>query len=242
MSILLISSLVRANDFNEAVKNLNCKANTLKVLNKLSTKYQWRKIIMTNEYEIFRSPLGKVGNWIELIVGKKTELRRITNGKILLLTWSGSNCVETKKDLGVVTGFENVPYKNSFTDAHLNKLLSKRKKYFLYVWSPGMVYSGKRHNQFKQVAEQMGYTFVSLVDENFSRDVVRGNAKANNITDQFQGFHSFDLLMREAGLHYPVSFILEKGKITRFPIVGVYSSEHLAHRIKIDRRSLASEP
>lgn len=238
---LIISSTVFANDFNEAVKNLKCKTNAFKVLDKLSTNYEWRKIIKTNAFEVYRSPLGKIGNWVELIIGEKTELRKIANGKILLFSWNGSECIETKNDLGVVTAFENVPYKNSFTDSHLNKLLSKRKKYFLYVWSPGMVYSGKRHNQFKRVAERMGYTFVSLADENFSKDIIRGNAKANNITDQFQGFHSFDLLMREAGLHYPVSFIIESGKITRFPIVGVYSPEHLAHRIMLERRSLASE-
>lgn len=28
-----------------------------------------------------------------------------------------------------------------------------------------MVYSVKTHNQFKRVAEQLGYSFVSLVDE-----------------------------------------------------------------------------
>ncbi len=65
--------------------------------------------------------------------------------------------------------------------------------------------------------------------------------KAYGITGQYQGFHSFDLLMREAGLLYPVSFIIENGKIVRFPIVGVYSSAYLAHRIKLERRTLASE-
>ncbi|MBL7555335.1 MAG: hypothetical protein JNM24_05895 [Bdellovibrionaceae bacterium] len=238
---LMHCSVCRASNFAEMTQKLSCKENVLKALGKLSQNYQWRHILKTKEYEIFRSPLGKVGSWVEFRSGERPELQHIENGKMLRYTWSKRDCSEAKEDLGTVTAFSNAPFKNSFTDTQLEKLLSQNKKYFLYLWSPAMLYSSKTHNQFKHVAEQMGYTFVSLVDERPPKESIKNDTKVFGITDQYQGFHSFDLLMREAGLHYPVSFIIENGKIVRFPIVGVYSPEYLAHRIKVERRSLASE-
>ena len=117
--------------------------------------------------------------------------------------------------------------------------MSKKEKYILYLWSPGMVYSGKAHNQFKITSEKLGYKFLSLVDEKYPIEFIKANSKNFKIADNYRGFHSFDLLMREAGLHYPVSFILENGRISRFPIIGVYSTDYLATAIKKESRLLA---
>ncbi len=41
--------------------------------------------------------------------------------------------------------------------------------------------------------------------------------------------------MRKAELYFPVSFIVENGKVTGFHMVGIYSPDHLAVRTKVDR-------
>jgi hypothetical protein len=94
-----------------------------------------------------------------------------------------------------------------------------------------MVYSVKESRVFKQVADELGIDFVSVVDPSADKNLL------NNVDLKLYPHlksrknQSLELLMRGATVHYPSVLVAKNKKLSNLPIVGVYSENLLKAKI-----------
>lgn len=216
-----------------------CKSEVTRFLKETAPQPQWRKVLAAqSETAAYRTPLGDIGEWIEIQIGSNIEVTQIKNGDFRTVTWSKENCKPKESPYAKFRAFSDSSQQDLFSDSQLKNLLKSKKSYLIYLWSPGMLYSAKYHNDFSQAAKKLGLSFVSVADNNYPQIAIDGAKKKNNIKIKTYTLNSIDLLMREATSHYPMSYLIQNGKLSRFPVIGVYS-EGLEGRLRQELANLA---
>lgn len=178
---------------------------------------------------LFRSPTKNIGQWVEIETTASEALHKVRflSQDISKQHIFNEDCSQTfveKKQA-------QTPKQNEFYDQDLRKLVNSSRDTLIYLWSPKMVYSVKNSAVFVDVAKKLGLNFVSLVEPNTSKHLME-----NELKNQFSYLgtmqnKSFDLHMRGAAVHYPSIIIVSHKKLSREPIVGVYTEGLLIAKI-----------
>lgn len=187
---------------------------------------QWNRVADANfETKVFRSPVEKVGEWLELrLAGKKSpELFVLSRDKMIEYSWL-STCETVSKILPPLELFKKDGLAEAFTDADLEALLKSKKKGVLYLWSPNMTYSVTEFRLFRDVAKKRKMEFIPILDHQAKFVDAKAAAKVVGVDVSGRKLASVDLYMRHGTLHFPTVFVFANGKIHQKRIVGILTA------------------
>jgi hypothetical protein len=147
-----------------------------------------------------------------------TELRRVS-ASVTTVT------VITRDGCGIRTAthrrtFDPAAVANAFTDERLRDLVQQTSDGVIYVWSPGMPLSVKGLNEAKAAAESLGIAFTAVV-----ADARVGELEVSGVDAKYQQtLNSFELVYRNATIHYPTAIFYHSGKLIGSAIPGYKTS------------------
>ena len=193
----------------------------------------------------FRSPTFELGKWIEVqtLADGTAKVFKLQANEGELRTFAKDQCaLRPEKIAGAVRPPQ--PGRRYFTDADLAKLLESTKPGILYIWSPGMVYSMRHYQVFKETAKKLGIGFQALMEPSRDRASARQLADFHKMpaieaadgqerrlaSDEDPRVASVELLMRNVS-HYPMTLVYGQGVINERPITGVLSAKDLEREV-----------
>lgn len=180
------------------------------------------------ETELFRAETKNFGTWVELELRQKNPARlRVLNKHYTTQYIFNDGCSYSMVEKKHPQSFR----KDDLTDEKLHKIVQSPKGAMIYLWSPRMVYSVKESRVFKQVADQLGLEFFSVVDSSAGKNLLNTFDLKLYPHLKSQKDQSLELLMRGATVHYPSVLISKNKKLSNFPIVGVYKEDLLKAKV-----------
>ncbi len=176
---------------------------------------EWRRLA---PYPVPReaSPTDSVGVWLERwhLANGSTELRRVSAAITLVASLSPEDC-----DVRVtrhVRSFDSATMAHAFTDERLRELLTTTRDGMIYVWSPGMPLSITGLREAKAAADSLGIAFSAVV-----ADARAGEISAAHVDATYQQtLNSFELVYRNATIHYPTAIFYRAGSLLGSAIPG----------------------
>lgn len=177
----------------------------------------------------------KIGEWYELQISESAapKLLYFSANKTKDFLWNADTCqFTTIEGRGLVLFHQEKNYPiDSFTDQDLEKLLARKSRGIIYVWSPHMVFSFTEFRTFRDVAKKKHLEFIPVLDP--SAGVREAAAAAKKVHAEFKGrkLASVDLYMRNATLHFPTVFVFANGKINTHRLIGILPKKGLAQGI-----------
>lgn len=203
----------------------------------------------------FRSPTRKLGSWTELRSAPGLLVLRVIDAKrtrSYRFVRSGSGCKRTLTESA--TPHHPGLATEGFTDQDLARLLGRKSKALIYVWSPRMVYSLTFLDIFRQTAAKKGLQFIALMDPRVETKVATlaaakagmslMNPKSERMLaseaypDNTLKLASFELFMRNPTIHFPTSFVISDGQIAAMRILGVKTEPFIEANIDAMLESL----
>lgn len=185
---------------------------------------------------VFRSLPKKVGVWTEIHLSEKSSpyILQIENDKMLKYSFDSSCSLRVTNELwpAHIEKFFSRTMPEDWGNNDLVNLISTQKKGVIYSWSPKFSYSVLMLPEVERQALSMGYEFISVVDPRASREEILESLKVlpKNIAKKMRALAndkkfnrnvSYDLFMRTAFNHYPVTFVYDKGQLHPRTIIGV---------------------
>lgn len=216
---------------------LTCASATQALLNQWNSLNSWVEVAPnTPGAPVFRSPTKTTGIWIQLETrpDKSQQFRRVSASSVDTVLFQSDCQKQAHSKKNSQRGYNA----QAFTDAHLEKIRLSKTPSLIYLWSPNMIYSVKKSHIFRKAAQSLKMDFVPIMDSRASEQFGRTLASAANADLPIKTNESLDLKMREATVHYPSVLVIANGKISRKPIVGVYTPELLRARLLIDLGAL----
>lgn len=241
--LLLMSALGTLNAFASLPSELSaikCRFDIEKVVKAAGSKDKWfRTIDPASNVMSFRSPTSEIGRWIEVQSHPDPYVFVFDNKKTKVKQFSGHNC--TPLNVSDVRPLKIADIKgDKLTDKDIQKHAESKKKFLYYTWSPSMTYSVKEMHVFKKVAAKLGMEFVPVLDPFESMKNAQKVIKDFNLDIKARKIGSIELYMREGMNHYPSSFVMIDGKISRL-LFGVMDEVTLEQRILTQLSNLAKE-
>ena len=207
---------------------------------------EWmRRIEPAKGASAFRTPTYVLGTWVEVqtLADGTAKVFTLKASEGELRTFAKDKCSPpAEKIAGVVRASQ--PGRRYFTDADLAKLLESTKPGILYVWSPGMVYSMRHYQAFKDTAKKLGIGFQALMEPSRDRASARQLADFHKMpaieaadgqerrlaSEEDPRVASVEILMRNVS-HYPMTLVYGQGVINERPITGVLSAKDLEREV-----------
>ena len=203
------------------------KLDTISFREELSSSYK---------ESVFRSLPNKVGVWTELHLIEKSApyILRIEDDKMLKYFFDSSCSPRVTNELWP-THIEKIfsrTMPEDWSNNDLVNLISNQKKGVIYSWSPKFSYSVLMLPEIERQALSLGYEFISVVDPRATREEILESLKVlpKNVAKKMRSLASekkfnrnvsYDLFMRAAFNHYPVTFVYDKGQLHPRSIIGV---------------------
>lgn len=185
---------------------------------------------------VFRSLPKKVGVWTEIhLIEKSTPyVLQIEDDKMLKYSFDSSCALRVTNELwpAHIEKVFSRTMPEDWSNNDLVNLISNQKKGVIYSWSPKFSYSVLMLPEVERQALSMGYEFISVVDPRASREEILESLKVlpENSAKKMRALAnekkynrnvSYDLFMRSAFNHYPVTHVYSKGMLHPRMIVGV---------------------
>lgn len=236
---LLLTAISASAVVPDQLLSMPCRTEIEKFLKKQGSKDQWRRTVDPEEGVMaFSSPTDTIGRWVEIQTFENPHVYAYDAQKTVVREWGVKNCElvnsSDTKPMSILKG------KNVFNDEKLKSVVESGKKSLIYVWSPTMVYSLQNMEVFKKMAKEMELEFIPVLDPNQNVE------NAQKVLSQFQPdlkaekHRSLEILMREGAAHFPSSFLVHNGKISK-RIFGAWTAEKLAPKLKEELIMLESE-
>lgn len=236
--IISLSSIASATEL--PLDSFVCKKSILEELSNFGFK-DWNRF--ADPYlgvKSYRSPSTQFGVWNELrFTEDKTQVKlfRIGPDRVQTVQWDKSCKKTSKEEVSFIK--KRLQQKEAwFSDKDLQNVLKKNKKGIVYLWSPGMVYSMKEYNVFKNYAQKNKLAFIPVLDDK------AGRANANAAADQYKfepgarKMASVELIQRSGSAHFPRTFVFSNNKISREPLLGVMPEKTLAKLVTQELKAL----
>lgn len=217
-------------DLPSKLTTMPCSNEIEKVLTKLESTDKWVETVNPQQGVLaFRSPTKKLAKWVEIQSFENPYLFYFETDKTKVMQWDSKTCA-------TIVNSESKPleflrkHSSNFTDENLQSLIEAKKLSMIYIWSPTMAYSMSEMGVFRKVAETMEINFVPVLD--FYDDPATSKKLLSGYKQdiKIQKFQSLELYMREGTIHFPSTYIVGKGKISR-KIQGVLTPELLIESI-----------
>ena len=224
-----------AENLPEELSTLKCQQDLIIKLKSLKSKNEWMQTASpTTGVYTFSSPTNKLAHWIQVQPYPEVlKLFYITPKEIKITKWKTGSCdmfySGTSKPMQLVRE-KNV---KKFSDDNLKVIVNKDKYSLIYIWDPGMVYSTKVMQNFKDVAKEYNMEFVPILGIDADLEFAKSIVKAKKLGVPIIKNNSVDLYLRDSENHYPTTFIAGKKKISK-KIFGVGPIDYL--KKKIDER------
>lgn len=211
---------------NQVIEGLSCKEAIGKIL---PPKQDWLADFARADAKVFKSYESTSKKWFFVIANNNgvSEVRAELGNNIRSSSFS-KNCIQKDNDIQIdrfaipdQNALINGKGHDFFDDARLEKSINSPDLTLVYIWSPEMTYSAKQHNDFMKMATREKFKFLSVVDYKTSRPNLLNAQAKFNISNGALIFRSNDLFQRGALLHFPMSYLVGKGKIWGTGIVGV---------------------
>lgn len=236
MSLILvfITLFSRAADFEKPSLHLCTKKINSELLH-FKSKNEWVEVAPIKlGTRLFRSPTKDFGRWVQLQTGSDGYRLMSATSKMNETITLDADCKKTIQRFNA----KRVPA-SQFRDQDILKIKNSMRPSMIYVWSPGMVYSVRSSDIFAQAAKDLKMNFVSVLDNSADENYARATLKHYNVKNlSLKKNASLELLMRETLVHFPSVLIVERGQVSRKPIVGVYTSEKLKEKLTVERLQL----
>lgn len=184
-----------------------------------NTDPSWRRLA---PYPVPReaSPTDSVGVWLERwhLDDGTTQVRRVSAERTEVATISADGCSIQRTEHR--RRFDSTAMANGFTDERLRSLLGASHDGMIYVWSPGMPLSVTGLRQAKAAANSLQISFTAVV-----ADARPGELEASGVDTAYQHtLNSFELVYRNATIHYPTAIFYKSGKLLGSAIPGYKTS------------------
>lgn len=209
--------------------NILCPSAAVTELESLGATGEWiRHIDPEPGGWAFRSPTKTFGQWVEIRINSKglTDIlvSRSDKSKVVSLD---KMCM---KKVSTADFFASLKSDHDFTDKELEKIVKSGRTGLVYIWSPGMIYSVKHFNQFKDLCKKLGFDFVPVANFSGVYSSLEGTAKKFNLPADPKVSRSIELFMRGIQ-HHPTSYVYSHGKLSTDPILGVKPDADLKRAI-----------
>jgi hypothetical protein len=205
---------------------------------------QWIRIIdPAPQVQAHRSATNTFGKWLELRVHQTTRessLLIVDSKNVKTMSWN-SDCgphISTGEYVFNTTGDTS---DRRLDDIQLLAQIKKHKRGLLYLFEPGMVYSLKFINQFKEVARSMGLQFLPVVPAHIALASVEALLKNENFKGEIWRSKAIEIELRISNLHFPQSYVWDNGILARQPILGVMSAKTLKNLMQIQLARLGAQ-
>lgn len=191
--------------------------NNLKAANSLG---QWQVIPPAHpDSEVYRTPTKLIGQWIELKINKDfIDLVQFSDKEMTSWKFKKQNCKPTPEK-------ESKPFivldPKGFTDAELIKIVSDKKTTMIYIWDPAAFHSVDKYPIFKAEALKRKYNILSLLAPNADEKWATSQTKKRGLDLETRRLSSLELIMRGGNLHYPTTFFVHDGKISKRLVGGL---------------------
>ena len=224
----------------QSLPESDCREAVESLVQEVGGHAQWTRGLVAGTDRAYRTP-GRWREWLEVRFGEKITANHFKAGQVRILEWDKSTC---KRKL--VSGFQTLENfqkefssPRSFKDEDLKALLDSRKDYLIYLWSPGAVYSVDFMRDFAEQAKKEGLHFVPILgDASFAGALVQNAIKKSGVSQDSKVIASFELLLREGLVHFPSTYLISKGRISRTPITGVMPPDELKKRLVLERAKI----
>ncbi len=176
-----------------APKSAVCEKEAKTLLQSLGAKGPWFAVAATDDWQqILRSPTAMIGTWIEWRSKKDlVEIAQVSSENQKLWTWKLGHCSSAQPN---TPHFKMLEGRSGLNDQDLRQLISQKKKALVYIWSPSASLSVKYMQVFKDEAARRGLAWTPV---------------------QSKDLASVDLVFRGGLMHFPTSFIVQDGKISK---------------------------
>jgi hypothetical protein len=162
------------------------------------------------------SPTDSIGVWLERwqMPNGTVELRRVSAALTTAVIVDADGC-GTRTTIHRRT-FDSSAMTHAFTDDRLRSLLERTRDGVIYVWSPGMPLSVLGLNEARAAAESLGIAFTAVVAEAQPSEL----RVLSVDTSYLQTLNSFELVYRDATIHYPTAIFYRSGSLLGSAIPG----------------------
>lgn len=220
-------------DNSDAINDAVCAKEVKAKLAEWNSTSQWqRQVDPATGAQSYRSPTKTFGTWVEVQKHPAKSVVMAMSAKGLTAVTYEKSCepIATTKKYEALSAEKGG--KHYFTDMDLVNLVNSKKSGMIYVWSPGMVYSVDEFQTFKNTAKKLGLQFTVVMDPYADQKYARQIAQQRKLPLDDKRVESVELLMRNMGVHFPMTLVYHKGQLSRNPIIGVMHAPQLEKELR----------
>lgn len=189
--------------------------------------------------QVFRTPTGKIGQWIEVRKDQngRVRLARLAEEKIERTSF-GEKCAASEETVVAKVAKEDRSHgsqesKDGYTDSELEKAILSGKGGLVYAWSPNMPLSVQGYAGARAAAEKAGVQFIPVLDPGADLKLLaRTPAAAQLPAESRRQIRSVELVMRGMLMHFPSALVFDHGQFKGGIYPGLESEQGYATLIR----------